>query len=77
MVVSIPEGVYTMKDKSRIIKHNQELYQKASKKVKSRILEELSELLHMSREYLGSLLRKAGKGVVKAGQDGGSGRSIA
>lgn len=68
MVVSIPEGVYTMKDKSRIIKHNQELYQKASKKVKSRILDELSELLHMSREYLGSLLRKAGKVVLRQGK---------
>lgn len=68
MVAFIPKGVYTMRGKAVIIKHNAEAYQKASKKIKSKILEELSEILHMNKQYLASLLRKAGKVVVRKGK---------
>jgi hypothetical protein len=68
MVAFIPEGVYTMKDKSVIINHNAKAYQKASKKIKSRMLQELSEILHMNRQYLATLLRKAGHVIFRRGR---------
>ncbi|MBP8674917.1 MAG: hypothetical protein KBH34_01285 [Acetomicrobium sp.] len=67
MVAQIPKGVYTMKAKRAIIKHNAALYRKAMKKVKSMMLDKLAEILHMNRQYLASLLRKTGRVVAKKG----------
>lgn len=68
MVAQVPEEVYTMKARYTIIKHNAKAYQKGTKKVKSLILEELSEILHMNRQYLASLLRKVGKVALRKGR---------
>jgi DNA-binding transcriptional ArsR family regulator len=67
MVASIPKGVYTMKTRYVIIKHNQEAYKKASKKEKSEMINELSEILNMNRQYVGYLLRASGKEVIRKG----------
>lgn len=61
MVTIIPEGVYTMESKMSIIVHNSYNYRNASKKQKTIILNELTEILHMNRKYLSYLLRNAGK----------------
>ncbi|RME67642.1 MAG: transposase [Nitrospirae bacterium] len=63
MVARIPKGVYTMKDKIAILKENAPLYKKASKKLKSRLLDELSHILHMNRKYIATVLRNMTKAV--------------
>ena len=68
MVASIPKGVYTMKDRHVIIKHNAKAYRKASKKVKGQILDELSELLQMNRQYIGYLLRNTERVIFRRGR---------
>ncbi len=56
MITLIPEEVYTVKkDRFLIIRKNVETYQKASKKVKTQILDELSHILHMKRQYIALL----------------------
>jgi len=40
------------KARCAIIKHNAKAYRKAVKKVKSLMLDELTEMLHMNRQYL-------------------------
>jgi hypothetical protein len=67
MVASIPKGVYTMKTRYVIIKHNQEAYKKAPKKEKSEMINELSEILNMNRQYVGYLLRASGKEIIRKG----------
>ena len=67
MVAQIPKGVYTMKAKRAIIKHNAAAYRKATKKVKSMMLDELAEMLHMNRQYLASCLRKTARVVARKG----------
>jgi hypothetical protein len=67
MVAQIPKGVYTMKAKRAIIKHNAALYRKATKKVKSIMLDELTEMLHMNRQHLAKLLRSTGRVVARKG----------
>ena len=67
MVATVPKGVYTMKDRYVIIKHNAKEYQKASKKVKTEMLDELSAMLNMNRHYVGYLLRNTGKVVYRHG----------
>jgi len=52
MVSIIPEGVYTMKGKMSIIIQNSYNYRNSSKKQKTIILDELTEILHMNRKYL-------------------------
>jgi hypothetical protein len=68
MVAIIPKGVYTMKEKMSIIKHNASLYQRSTKKQKSFILDELTEILHLSRKHLSHLLRNSGKTVYIRGK---------
>jgi len=65
MVAIIPKGVYNMKNRHVIIKKNQEAYQKANKK--TAILNELSEILHLNKQYLGYLLRACGKVIIRKG----------
>ncbi len=65
MVAIIPKGVYTMKDRFVIINENAKTYQKASKKVKSRILNELTHILQMNRQYLAGMLARAGKIITR------------
>ena len=67
MVASIPKGVYTMKDRLVIINHNANSYRKASKKVKTKILTELSQILNRNRQYIGFLLRNSAKVVLRQG----------
>ncbi|MCS7215967.1 MAG: transposase family protein [Thermodesulfovibrio sp.] len=67
MVAIVPEGVYTMKDRFVIINHNAHNYTKASKKVKSQMLTELSLILNRNRQYLGYLLRKSARVVLRNG----------
>lgn len=67
MVAQIPKGVYTMKAKRAIIKHNAAAYRKATKKVKSMMLDELAEILHMNRQYLARCLRKTARVVARKG----------
>ena len=61
MVSVIPEGVYTMQDRMSIIYKNATKYPRAKHKVKSQMLNELSQMLHMNRKYLALLLRNTGK----------------
>jgi len=56
-----------MKAKRAIIKHNAALYRKATKKVKSIMLDELTEMLHMNRQHLAKLLRNTGRVVARKG----------
>lgn len=68
MVATVPKGVYTMKNRFVIINHNAKLYQRATKKVKTQMLNELFKLLHMNRQYLAGLLRNAGKVIYRKGK---------
>jgi hypothetical protein len=68
MVATVPKEVYTMKNRYVIIKHNAKVYQKATKKQKSQMLDELSELLQMNRHYIGYLLRNTGRVVFRKGK---------
>ena len=63
MVSIIPEGVYTMKGKMSIIIQNSYNYRNSSKKQKTIILDELTEILHMNRKYLSYLLRNIGRTI--------------
>lgn len=56
-----------MREKLVIINHNATSYRKASKKVKSQILTELSQILHRNRQYVGYLLRNSKKVVLRNG----------
>jgi hypothetical protein len=67
MVATIPKGVYTMKDRYVIIKHNQEAYKKASKKIKTAIINELSKILNRNKQYVSYLLRVSGQEVIRKG----------
>jgi len=68
MVSIIPKGVYTMKGRMSIISQNSSNYRKASKKKKSIILDELTQILHMNRKYLAYLLRNSGKTIYANGR---------
>jgi len=61
MVISVPEGVYTMQAKRSIIKVNAQTYHKAAKKLKSKILNDLVVVTHFHRKYLTGLINKTGK----------------
>ncbi len=54
-----------MKNKLVIILNNAELYRKANKKQKSKLLKELSLILHMNKQYISSLLRNSGKKLIR------------
>ncbi len=43
-------------------------YQKTSNKIKAQMLEELSAILHMNRQYLASLLKNIGKVILRKGK---------
>jgi len=67
MVASIPDGVYKMKSRYLIIKHNKK-HIKINKKLKTHMLDELSEILHLNRQYLSSLLRNIGNPIIRNGK---------
>jgi hypothetical protein len=50
--------VYTMKNRYVIIKHNQEAYKKASKKIKTAIINELSKILNMNKQDGGDMIQR-------------------
>ncbi|MCX7913006.1 MAG: hypothetical protein N2511_00310 [Thermodesulfovibrionales bacterium] len=54
-----------MRDRFVIINHNAKRYQKASKKLKSQMLEELSKILHRNKQYIASLLRESNRVIKK------------
>jgi hypothetical protein len=64
MVIVIPEGLYHMEQKYAIIKVNAERYRKGTKKVKGQMLDELTKVLNMNRQYISYLLRNTGRKVV-------------
>lgn len=66
--IQIPQEVFTMKGRYTIIKHNARKYQRARKKEKSEMLNELSGILSMNRHYIGYLLRNSGKTVLRKGK---------
>ncbi|PNV78709.1 MAG: transposase [Fervidicoccus sp.] len=61
MLASIPERLYSRWQKMEIFKSNAEKYVKAKKKEKRLILDDLSKILHMNRNYIALLLRRFGK----------------
>lgn len=63
MLITIPEGIYTMSAKRSIIKANAQNYRRASKKKKSEILNDLAQTIHLHRKYLITLLNGTGKVV--------------
>lgn len=67
MVAGIPKGVYNMKDRLVIINHNANSYRKASKKLKSQMLTELSQILHRNRQYVGYFLRNSKRVILRNG----------
>lgn len=68
MVVIIPEGIYKMNEKRKIVKENVMNYRRSRKKEKGKILDELEEVIGYSRKYLIKLLNLEGKKVrVKEG----------
>ncbi|MCX7912996.1 MAG: hypothetical protein N2511_00260 [Thermodesulfovibrionales bacterium] len=54
-----------MKDRFVIVNHKVKTYQKASKKLKSKMLEELSKILYRNKQYIASLLRKSSRVIKK------------
>lgn len=61
MVITTPPGVYTMQAKRSIIKTNALQYHKASRPLKTQILDELVKTTHLHRKYLNLLLARTGK----------------
>lgn len=61
MVIITPEGVYTMQTKRSIIKTNANLYHKATRKLKTQLLNELVQTTHLHRKHLTVLLNNTGK----------------
>jgi len=57
-----------MKSRYLIINHNKKAYQKSTKKLKTRMLDELSEILHLNRQYISSLLRNIGNPIIRNGK---------
>lgn len=66
MVAAVPEGVYTMAAKKSILLANGPKYRAARKKMRSGFLDELVNITHLSRKYLGLMLRNAGRKVTTA-----------
>lgn len=64
MVSEIPKGLYNMEKRYAIIKKNADRYRKSSKKIKKQMLDEMVEILHNNRQYIGYLLRNTGKKKV-------------
>ena len=52
MVSKFPKTLYTNQQKYAIIRENAKIYQKARKKVKTEILNELTNILKFNRDYL-------------------------
>ncbi len=51
MVSKFPKILYTMEQKYAIIRENAKIYQKARKKVKTEILNELTNILKFNRDW--------------------------
>jgi len=54
--------------KKAIINKNAKKYQKSAKKIKSKLLEELTKILHINRQYIASLLRNSRKVICRKGK---------
>ena len=64
MVATFPKGVYKMTDRMSIISANSGRYCKAGRKLKGKILDELTHILGMNRNYVAYLLRNVGRRVT-------------
>jgi len=63
MVSKFPKLLYTMKQRYTIIKNNARIYQVSRKKIKTEILNELTNILGFNRNYIAYLLSNAGKKI--------------
>mgnify|MGYP005861674783 FL=1 len=61
IAINIPAVLYSMDNKKSIIKENLKNYKKASKKVKTDMLDDLEKTLHWHRKYIITLLNRTGK----------------
>ena len=66
MVATVPEGAYTMPARKSIIAANAPKYRAGSKKLRSGLLDDLVQLTHLNRKYLGLVLRGTGRKVAAA-----------
>ena len=63
MVSKFPKLLYSMGQRYAIIKENARRYQKARKKIKIEILNELTNILRLNRDYIAYLLRNIAKKI--------------
>ena len=68
MVLQFPKLLYTMEQRYAIIKENAKIYQKARKKIKTEMLNELTNILGFNRDYIAYLLRNTGKKIYLKGK---------
>ncbi|MEM3541459.1 MAG: hypothetical protein QXF86_04605, partial [Candidatus Bilamarchaeaceae archaeon] len=57
LLALIPKKIYSRQQKKAIIKENAGRYLRATKKEKTLLLNDLCEILHLSRPYIARLLR--------------------
>ncbi|MCS7163823.1 MAG: hypothetical protein NZ845_02350 [Thermodesulfovibrio sp.] len=67
MVAHILEVLYTMKDR-KVINKNAKVYQRASKKIKSQMITELSYILHINSQSHCLFIKKSAKCADKKGK---------
>ena len=63
MVSKFPKLLYSMEQRYAIIKENARKYQKARKKIKIEILNELTNILRLNRDYIAYSLRNIAKKI--------------
>jgi len=63
MVATFPEHVCSKDGRMSVIMANARRYRARRKKLKSQMLDELTEVLHYHRRYLAMLLRVSGRSV--------------
>ena len=68
MVSKFPKLLYPMEQRYAIIKENAKIYQKARKKIKTEMLNELTNILGFNRDYIAYLLRNTGKKIYLKGK---------
>jgi len=67
MVSTLPEGVFNMKQKRRIVKENAARYKRMRKKEKGEMLTELEEITEYDRKYIITLINLENKIIYQKG----------
>jgi len=67
LLIQLPKETFCMKTRYMIIRKYAKIYKKASKEQKTKILDLLTGMLSMSRNYIAYLLRNTGKIVSRKG----------